>query len=95
MKKELNRIISDRNVKPVTSKELYELLTQKGYILEKQVNGRFVWVQTELGSSKGIVMVDKMAKIGPDYEVLLFPTEVQKEMVEYYISIGERLFSEN
>ncbi len=92
IKKELNRIVVNRNVKPVTSKEIYDLLITKGYIKEQRINGRLVWIQTQTGLDKGIALVDKTSSNVPNYEVLIYPTEVQQEIVEYYIGIGESQF---
>ncbi len=84
IKDELNRITSAENVKHIFGTDIFRLLTEKGYVEERQVDGRSVQVQTELGLSKGIEAVEKISKIGNAYTVLMYPPEVQKEIVEHY-----------
>jgi len=42
----------------------------------------FGMIQTEIGLSKGIVIVEKISKIGNTYTVLMYPPAVQKEIVD-------------
>ncbi len=86
---ELNRITSADNVKHVFGTDIFRMLTGRGYVEERQIEGRSVQVQTEVGLSKGIVAVDKISKAGNAYTVLMYPPAVQKEIVEYYS--GRRL----
>ena len=65
-----------------------------GYVEERQIDGRVVQIQTELGLSKGIEAVERISKIGNTYTVLMYPPEVQKEIVEHYIEIGNQVESE-
>ncbi|MBQ9990969.1 MAG: DNA helicase RecQ [Lachnospiraceae bacterium] len=85
IKDELNRITSAENVKHIFGTDIFKLLTRMGYVEERQVDGRTVQVQTELGLSRGIEAVEKISKIGNTYTVLMYPQEVQKEIVEHYV----------
>lgn len=87
---ELNRITSADNVKHIFGTDIFQLLTYLGYVKEQQKEGRFVQIQTELGLSKGIAAAEKVSKAGFAYTVLMYPPAVQKEIVEYYIEIGNQ-----
>ena len=84
LKDELNRITSVDNVKHIFGTDLFRLLTQKGYVEERQIDGRFVQIQTEAGLSKGIATVEKISKMGNTYTVLMYPPVIQKEIVEHF-----------
>ena len=58
------------------------------YVEERQVDGKWFQMPIEIGSSKGITMVEKTSEKGTIYEVIAYPPEVQKEVVEHFI--GER-----
>ena len=81
---ELNRITTVDNVKHIFGTDIFKLLTSMGYVEERQIDGRSVQIQTELGLSKGIVTIEKISKKGNTYTVLLYPSVVQKEIVEHY-----------
>lgn len=85
IKDELNRITSADNVKHIFGTDIFRLLTEMGYVEERQMNGRAVQIQTESGLSKGIETLEKISKIGNTYTVLMYPPEVQKEIVEHYV----------
>ncbi len=87
IKDELNRITSADNVKHIFGTDIFKLLTEMEYVEERQIDGRVVQIQTELGLSKGIVAIEKISKLGNAYTVLMFPPIVQKEIVEHYIEI--------
>ncbi|MDO4340805.1 MAG: DNA helicase RecQ [Eubacteriales bacterium] len=89
IKDELNRITSAENVKHIFGTDIFKLLTGIGYVEERQIDGRTVQVQTESGLSRGIVTVEKISKLGNPYTVLMYPPEVQKEIVEHYV--GKRV----
>ena len=95
IKDELNRITTADNVKHIFGTDIFKLLTQMGYVEEKQIDGRMVQIQTELGISKGIITVDKISKIGNRYTVLMYPPGVQREIVEHYIEIGGQVESDD
>ena len=84
IKDELNRITTVENVKQIFGTDIFRVLTQMGYVEEKSVNGRTYQIQTALGLSKGIISVEKEAKSGTIYTILMYPPEIQKEIVEYY-----------
>ena len=95
IKDELNRITTADNVKHIFGTDIFKLLTQMGYVEEKQIDGRIVQIQTELGISKGVITVDKISKIGNKYTVLMYPPGVQREIVEHYIEIGGKVESDD
>ena len=86
IKDELNRITSAQNVKHIFGTDVFRLLTEMGYVMERKVNGRVVQIQTESGLSKGIKAVEKISRLGNTYTVLMYPPEVQKEIVEHYVN---------
>lgn len=90
IKDELNRITSADNVKHIFGTDVFKLLIGMGYVEERKIDGRVVQVQTESGLSKGIETVEKISKIGNAYTVLMYPPEVQKEIVDHYIEIGNK-----
>ena len=49
---------------------------------------RKIRVQTDKGLQKGITTIEKVSKAGNPYTLLMYPPEVQKEIVNYFI--GER-----
>ncbi|MBR3644588.1 MAG: HRDC domain-containing protein, partial [Parasporobacterium sp.] len=89
IKDELNRITTADNVKHIFGTDIFRLLTQFGYVEERMINGRSLQVQTETGRSKGIASVEKTGKTGNTYTVLMYPPEVQKEIVKYYTEIRD------
>ena len=84
IKEELNRITSAENVRCIFGTDIFRLLTEMGYVEERKIDGKVVQMQTESGLSKGIEAVEKVSKNGNPYSVLMYPPEVQKEIVEYY-----------
>lgn len=84
IKDELNRITTADHVKHIFGTDIFRLLVRMGYVEEKQIDGRTVQTQTELGRSGGIVAVEKISKIGNAYTVLMYPPVIQREIVEHY-----------
>ncbi|MBR2764992.1 MAG: DNA helicase RecQ [Blautia sp.] len=84
IKDELNRITTGDNVKHIFGTDIFKVLTDMGYVQEKQVDGRVYQVQTQTGAEKGITVVEKTSKTGTVYPVLLYPAAIQKEIVEHY-----------
>ncbi len=95
IKDELNRITSGNNVKHIFGTDIYRFLTEKGYVEERNIDGRFVQVPTEIGHTKGIAVVEQTSKIGTVYTVLKYPPEVQKEIVDHYIEIRNQVATED
>lgn len=91
IKDELNRITSGDNVKHIFGTDIYKLLTEKGYVEQQNIEGRFIQVPTETGQEKGIVVSEKTSEKGTVYTVLNYPPAVQKEIVEYYIEIRHQV----
>lgn len=94
IKDELNRITSADNVKHIFGTDIFKLLSDMGYVEEQQIHGRFVQTQTELGLSKGIATVEKKSKTGTIYTVLIYPPVVQKEIVEHFAEMKEKIASD-
>ena len=84
IKDELNRITTAENVKHIFGTDIFKLLTQLGYVEEQTIDGRVVQVRTEAGLAKGIATVEKISKLGNPYTVLMYPPEIQREIVLYY-----------
>ena len=95
IKDELNRITTGNNVKYIFGTAIYRFLTEKGYVEERNVDGRFVQVSTETGQSRGIAVVEQTSQIGTVYTVLKYPHAVQKEIVEHYIEIRDQVATED
>lgn len=95
IKDELNRITSGDNVKHIFGTDIYRFLTEKGYVEERNIDGRSVQVPTETGQTKGIIAVEQTSKIGTVYTVLKYPHAVQKEIVEHYIEIRDQVATED
>ncbi len=91
IKDELNRITSGNNVKHIFGTDIYKCLAEKGYVEERNIDGRSVQVPTETGHTKGIAVVEQTSKIGTVYTVLKYPPAVQKEIVEHYIEIRHQV----
>ena len=94
IKDELNRITSAENVKHIFGTDIYKVLTEMGYVEERQADGRFFQIQTEAGLSKGIEAVEKVSKLGNTYTILMYPPVVQKEIVEHYVGKREQIQSD-
>ncbi|MCR5788448.1 MAG: DNA helicase RecQ [Lachnospiraceae bacterium] len=84
IKDELNRITTADNVKHIFGTDVFRLLSEMGYVEEREEDGKSIQVQTELGLSKGIEAAEKTSKTGTTYTVLMYPPEIQKEVVEHY-----------
>ncbi|MCR4763146.1 MAG: DNA helicase RecQ [Lachnospiraceae bacterium] len=89
LKDELNRIASADDAKHLFGTDIFRFLKEMGYVEERQINGEFRQTQTDLGLAKGIVNVEQTSKLGTVYTVLAYPPEVQKEIVEHYVTGGQ------
>lgn len=88
---ELKRISSAENIKQLFGTDIFRFLTDLGYVNEVLTDGRLIKQATETGISKGIISVEKISEKGNVYEVLMYPAEVQKEIVEHYIEKKEEI----
>ena len=91
---ELNRITSGNNVKHIYGTDIYKFLTDKGYVEERNIDGRFVQTPTGIGQEMGITAVEQTSKIGTVYTVLKYPPAVQKEIVGHYVEIRNQAAAE-
>ena len=89
MKDELNRITTGENVRHLFGMDIFRLLTQMGYVEEREIDGRTVQAPTEAGAESGIVSVEKISKAGNTYMVPMYPPAVQRLVVEHYSKVGE------
>jgi ATP-dependent DNA helicase RecQ len=91
---ELNRITSGNNVKHIYGTDIYKFLTDKGYVEERNIDGRYVQAPTGIGQEMGITAVEQTSKIGTVYTVLKYPPAVQKEIVGHYVEIRNQAAAE-
>ena len=87
IKDELNRISSVDNIKKVTGVAIWEFLSSAGYVEERMTDGKMTKIYTELGKEKGIIRIDKISTKGYAYSLLMYPEEVQREIVEHFIKV--------
>ena len=90
LKDELNRITSAENAKHLFGTDIIRLLIEMGYVENRQIDGKTWQVQTEAGLSRGIGTVEKISKNGNPYKALVYPPEVQREIVAHYIRDGAK-----
>ena len=90
IKDELNRITSAENAKHLFGTDIIRLLIEMGYVENRQIDGKTWQVQTEAGLSRGIGTVEKISKNGNPYKALVYPPEVQREIVAHYIRDGAK-----
>lgn len=70
--------------KMIFGTKIWEVLSTKGLVEEQVINGVHIQAATEAGKELGIVSVDRESKAGTHYQVLMYPQEVQKIIVEHY-----------
>ena len=81
IKDELNRITSGDNVKHIFGTDIFKYIKEKGYVEERNVDGRLIHVLTENGQEKGIVLVEQTSKIGTVYNVIKYPQQFRKRLL--------------
>ena len=89
IKEELNRIRCEKKVKRITGVQIWDYLRQEKLVEEKQINGRYEKVPTLRGIEMGIISTERVSKAGNAYTVLMYPSNVQRFIVEHYV-IGEK-----
>ncbi len=85
---EMNRICSRDNVKKIPATKLTEYLNESGLIIEQKRDGIFGKVATEMGANLGIKTIEKVSEKGYAYTLLMYPPQVQRIIVEHYVSDG-------
>ena len=85
IKDELNRICTVDGVKKATITKIWDFLVSEELTTLESAEGQFNKVATEKGRALGIQMVDKVSKAGISYSLLMYPREVQKRIVEYFV----------
>jgi len=73
-------------VKKIPATRLTEFLVEEGIIVEEEAIGSFGKVTTEKGNALGIKSIEKVSEKGNAYKLLKYPVQVQKMIVEHYIS---------
>lgn len=89
IKDELNRITTADNVKKLAGTKIWEYLVSLDFVEECNVDGRFIKVQTSKGLEMGIKTIEKISQAGNPYTLLMYPIEVQKMIVAYYVGPRE------
>lgn len=83
---EMNRICKRDGVKKIPATRLTEFLVEAGLIVPQERDGKFSKVPTDKGISLGIKSEERVSERGNAYTLLLYPPQVQKMIVENYIS---------
>ena len=91
----MNRICTLDNVKKLTVTKIWEYLVAKGLTEEYNQGGVFIKTQTKRGFAIGIKMVDKLNQVGNSYKLLMYPENVQKMILEYFISARQEIEEQN
>lgn len=89
IKDELNRITTADNVKKLAGTKIWEYLVSLDFVEECNVDGRFIKIQTSKGLEMGIKTIEKISQAGNPYTLLMYPIEVQKMIVAYYVGPRE------
>ncbi|MCI8494883.1 MAG: DNA helicase RecQ [Lachnospiraceae bacterium] len=80
----LNSICSVENVKKLTIYVIWDYLVSAGLTQEQEQEGKIVKHQTQEGLKLGIKTVDKVSQNRGAYQLLMYPEQVQKMIVEYF-----------
>jgi len=85
IKDEMNRICTVDNVKKLTGTKIWEYLVSEGLTEEADQGGIFIKKQTERGLTMGIKTIEKVSQAGNPYMLLMYPENVQKMILEYFV----------
>lgn len=85
IKDELNRICTVEGVRKATIGAIWEYLVSRELAYEDNTNGVFVKKPTLKGTVYGIMLEDKVSKSGDPYQLMKYPPEVQKMIVDYFV----------
>lgn len=94
IRSELNRITTADNVRKCTYKKIWEFLFTSGYVTEEQVDGVWSKIPTEIGLLRGITIKERISEMGFHFKSLLFPPDIQREVVESFISVDNTQMKE-
>lgn len=81
----LNSICSATNVKKVTYTAIWEYLVKEGLTVGEQRGDRYIKKQTKRGLELGIKTENRIGKSGFEYELLVYPEEVQRMIAEHFV----------
>lgn len=84
MRDRLNTLRDESRTKKVTSKIIQEYLSDKGLLYEKFVDGVWVKLISDEGTSKGIHYINHESNSGFEYVVPGLSRQVQKMIIEYF-----------
>lgn len=93
IKDELNRITTAENVKKVTITAIWGFLVSEGYTEEADKDGIFIKIQTEKGLNVGIQTIEKISPAGNPYTLLMYPENIQRLIVEYFVQLKETVLA--
>lgn len=82
---ELNRIFNSKMIRRVTLVEIWKFLFDKGYLEERIINNEPAKYPTALGIERGITIIEQTSASGTPYNLIRYPREIQKEIVESFI----------
>lgn len=85
---EMNRVCKAEGVKKATVAKISEYLISENLIATRERDGNSYKVQTEKGMALGIKTVEKVSQKGFTYTLLVYPTAVQKMIVNHFIEVG-------
>lgn len=85
IKDRLNAISDLSSVKKVTIAKIWDVLVNEELTFEENRNGVFIKTKTDKGTEAGIEIVHKISKMGTPYELLRYPENVQRLIVETFV----------
>ncbi len=83
IKDELNRICTVDGVRKAGISVIWEYLVSQGLTFEEDIGGVFVKRPTPKGTELGILLENKTSSSGVSYQLMKYPPEVQKMIVEW------------
>lgn len=87
IREQLNAIRDSVTVKRVTTAAIWEILVNGELTFEENRDGVFVKTMTDKGADAGIEIVHKISQAGLPYELLRYPENVQKLVVDFFVKI--------
>lgn len=85
IKDQLNAIRDSVSVKRVTLAAIWDILVDEELTFEENRDGVFVKTMTDKGADAGIEIVHKISQAGQPYELLRYPENVQRLVVDFFV----------
>jgi len=82
---ELNRITTAEDARKMTATKVIDFFIEKGYVDIEVEEGNVKKIASELGLESGIIVEDRVSYSGVSYQVLKYPMELQRLIVENLI----------